>query len=93
MYAAVGVLFTYIFVITFFIACFTLDQIRTAEYRNGLLPCIKHDINKKRECFHTSLIKDILSFLYSNFFFTKFGKVKENNIRLVGYETEIFIYY
>jgi len=38
-----GILITYLFQITFFIAYFTIDSRRIEQKRNGILPCIVHE--------------------------------------------------
>ncbi|XP_011262753.1 patched domain-containing protein 3 isoform X1 [Camponotus floridanus] len=43
IYAAMGILITYLFQITFFIAYFTIDSRRIEQKRNGILPCIVHE--------------------------------------------------
>ncbi|XP_043686569.1 NPC1-like intracellular cholesterol transporter 1 isoform X1 [Vespula pensylvanica] len=43
IYAAVGVLVTFLLQITFFVAFFTLDAKRIEEKRNGIIPCIVHE--------------------------------------------------
>ncbi|XP_046825496.1 patched domain-containing protein 3-like isoform X1 [Vespa crabro] len=43
IYAAVGVLVTFLLQITFFVAFFTLDAKRIEGKRNGIIPCIVHE--------------------------------------------------
>ncbi|XP_015188505.1 PREDICTED: patched domain-containing protein 3-like [Polistes dominula] len=61
IYAAVGVLVTFLLQITFFVAFFTLDAKRIQQKRNGLIPCIVHEnyvskIVDPNETFSTKLI-------------------------------------
>jgi Niemann-Pick C1 protein len=77
--AAPCILMTYIFVVTFFVAVVTLDEQRIAAMRNFLMPCFihatvtrDHDVVEKEQ--RSWLIKG-LEYVYSNFIFTKFGKV------------------
>lgn len=61
IYAAVGVLVTFLLQITFFVAFFTLDAKRIQQKRNGLIPCIVHEnyvskIVDPNETFTTKLI-------------------------------------
>ncbi|XP_066584061.1 patched domain-containing protein 3-like [Prorops nasuta] len=43
IYAAVGVLVTFLLQITFFIACYALDAKRMENKRNGIVPCVIHE--------------------------------------------------
>lgn len=43
IYAAVGVLVTFLLQITFFVAFFTLDAKRIQHKRNGIIPCLVHE--------------------------------------------------
>lgn len=73
-YAAVGILMTYIFALTFFIAVFTLDERRIFARRNAVFPCIVHKEETKL-CFDKHLMDRFLKALYSKFFLTKGGKL------------------
>jgi len=39
-FASMGILFLYIFVLTFFVGCVTLDERRRKANRDGCLPCV-----------------------------------------------------
>ncbi|XP_043499813.1 patched domain-containing protein 3-like [Polistes fuscatus] len=76
IYAAVGVLVTFLLQITFFVAFFTLDAKRIQQKRNGLIPCIVHEnyiskIVDPNETFSTKLIER----LYSKIVLTVPGKL------------------
>ncbi len=43
IFAALCILMTYLYVVTFFVAVLTLDEKRVAKKLNGILPCIKHE--------------------------------------------------
>lgn len=75
MYAAISIFMMYLFVITFFVAVFTLDQRRVEQRRNGLLPCIVHDLMSAKIWFDKKLMDRSLEFVYSKFVLTPFGKV------------------
>lgn len=42
IYAAMCILMTYLFVVTFFVACLTIDEKRVSKNRNCCCPCIVH---------------------------------------------------
>ncbi|XP_076629861.1 patched domain-containing protein 3 [Colletes latitarsis] len=76
IYAAVGVLLTFLFQITFYVAFFTLDARRIENKRNSIIPCIVHDnftqkFVRPEEEFSSKLINK----LYSNVVLTKPGKL------------------
>ncbi|XP_025830631.1 protein patched homolog 1 isoform X2 [Agrilus planipennis] len=75
LYAAAGVFMTFVFMVTFFTACFTLDQKRLENIRNGVLPCIKYNHYEKNECSQQRLSYQIFQFVYLKFFFTLPGKI------------------
>lgn len=76
IYAAFGVLLTFLFQITFYVAFFSIDARRIENKRNSIFPCIIHEnftqkfINPQEE-FSTKLINKI----YSNIILTKLGKI------------------
>jgi len=49
IYAAIGVIGTYIFQATFFVAWFTIDQKRIEAKRDGVVPCIVHNAQKRSQ--------------------------------------------
>lgn len=75
IYAAIGVFFTYVFVTTFFVAIFTLDQRRIAARRNGVIPFIVHKPEQTEYCCEANLMTRFLTFLYSKVILTVPGKV------------------
>ncbi|KAF5289919.1 hypothetical protein FQA39_LY14928 [Lamprigera yunnana] len=74
-YCAAGVLMTFVFVLTFFIACFTLDEKRIQENRNGLVFCYVHHNYKRNECSQQKITSKVFRFIYSKIIFTVPGKV------------------
>lgn len=66
---------TYLFVITFFVAIFTLDEKRIEQRRNAFIPCIIHSEERSKICFQKNLMHTFLKYVYSNFILTKVGKV------------------
>ncbi|KAF2904389.1 hypothetical protein ILUMI_01779 [Ignelater luminosus] len=75
LYAATGVLLTFVFVVTFFIACFTLDQRRIEANRNGALICYTHKNYKPNECSQRRISDTVFNAVYSKVIFTIPGKV------------------
>ncbi|XP_066996696.1 patched domain-containing protein 3 isoform X2 [Anabrus simplex] len=75
LYAAVGVLVTYVFQATFFVAVFVLDERRVQNSRNGLLFCIKHHDYKPNTCSQMDLSKRIFHILYNYVILTIPGQV------------------
>ncbi|GLV43096.1 Patched-related [Carabus blaptoides fortunei] len=75
IYAAVGVLCTFIFVITFFTACITLDQKRIEENRNGCVPCYKYGVYERNKCSQKQISKHVYHFIYSKIILTVPGKI------------------
>ncbi|KAF5282163.1 hypothetical protein FQR65_LT02860 [Abscondita terminalis] len=74
-YAAAGVGMTFVFVVTFFIACFTLDEKRIMANRNGALFCYVHKDHERTECSQRKISKEIFSFVYTKIIFTVPGKI------------------
>lgn len=72
IFAAMCILMTYLYVVTFFIAVFTLDEKRLAENRNSCCPCIVHK-ESKLWC-DLKLTPRFITFLYSKFILRKPGK-------------------
>uniref|UniRef100_A0A1Y1JZP0 SSD domain-containing protein n=1 Tax=Photinus pyralis TaxID=7054 RepID=A0A1Y1JZP0_PHOPY len=75
LFAAAGVFMTFVFVITFFIACFTLDQKRIYANRNGALFCYTHKNHVKNECSQRKISNSVFRFIYSKIIFTLPGKI------------------
>jgi Niemann-Pick C1 protein len=65
----------YLYVITFFVAVFTLDERRIAAKRNAIIPCIIHSDEKTKPCCQKNLMTTILQYIYSKFIFTKAGRI------------------
>lgn len=78
LYAAVGVLVTYIFQATFFVACFVIDERRLQMSRNGILVCIKHNDYKPNSCSQVNYSKKVFNAIYANCIFSLPGKVSKN---------------
>lgn len=72
IFAALSILMTYLYVVTFFVAFLTLDEKRLAKNKNGCIPCIVHK-DKKLWC-EPKLMPRFITFLYSRFVLNKFGK-------------------
>ncbi|CAH1968010.1 unnamed protein product [Acanthoscelides obtectus] len=76
IYAAVCVFTIFLFAITFFVACFVLDEHRIAKKRNGVLPWIVlPDDYKPNECSQRNISNNIFRVLYSKVVLTTPGKV------------------
>ncbi|XP_020280912.1 Niemann-Pick type protein homolog 1B-like isoform X2 [Pseudomyrmex gracilis] len=76
IYAAVGVLVTFLLQITFFIACFTLDAKRIEQKKNGMLPCIVHEnFTPKLSDPSSALSWRFINALYSRVILTTPGKI------------------
>lgn len=65
---------TFIFVITFFVAIFTLDERRINQNRNSFVPCLIHKEHKKKLWCEPNLTNRSIKWLYSNVILTKLGK-------------------
>lgn len=74
LYAAAGLLMTYIFQATFFVACFVLDERRIEKNHNCALICYKHTNYKPNPCSEAEYTKQFLHTVYSKAVFTKPGK-------------------
>lgn len=75
IYSAVSVLVTFLFVVTFFVACFTLDQRRLEQGRNGIAPWIQYSNYKPNECSQRDLSGRIFHTIYSKIILTWPGKL------------------
>uniref|UniRef100_A0A1B0D602 SSD domain-containing protein n=1 Tax=Phlebotomus papatasi TaxID=29031 RepID=A0A1B0D602_PHLPP len=75
IYASVGILMTYLYAVTFFVAIFTLDERRIAARRNAVLPCIIHSEDKVKLCCDRRLMQSSIKAIYSRFILTKPGKI------------------
>ena len=66
LYSAMGILFTYIYQITFFVACLTLDTKRIDQKRDGFFWCKKYDENwKPNACSQGNYLQDLFKGLGS----------------------------
>ncbi|XP_055641683.1 protein patched homolog 3-like [Toxorhynchites rutilus septentrionalis] len=74
IYAAFGVLMMFFFVITFYVAVFTLDERRIAARRNSFVPWIKHDEKTTRRWCEYNLMHRFINVIYSKVILTKIGK-------------------
>lgn len=72
VFAAMCILMTYVYVVTYFVAVLTLDEKRLEKNRNGCCPCIVHKDNKL--WWEPRLLPRFISFLYSKLIFNKAGK-------------------
>lgn len=71
-----GVFMTFVFAITFFVACFVLDERRREQRRNGAIPCIIHHENyTPNACSQRNLTNSVFNFVYSKVILTVPGKV------------------
>lgn len=75
LYAAASIFLMYIYVLTFFLAVFTIDQKRVEQRRNGIIPCIIHKPEDTKIWCEKNLMHRTLKFSFSNFILTNFGKV------------------
>lgn len=70
----------FIFTVTFFTACFTLDQKRVELQRNGIVPCYTHRDYHPNKCSERQFSNKLFNIVYSKIFFTIPGKVMPNAI-------------
>lgn len=85
---------TYIFVVTFFVAIFALDERRIEQRRNAFVPCVIHTEEQSKIWYQKNLMHTCLEYIYSNFILTKAGKVNtiENNYMKSSFaESPIFL--
>ncbi|KOC67294.1 Patched domain-containing protein 3 [Habropoda laboriosa] len=76
IYAAFGVLLTFLFQITFYVAFFSIDARRIENKRNSLLPCIVHEnFTQKFISPQEELPAKLITKLYSNVVLTMPGKI------------------
>ncbi|GLH10958.1 NPC intracellular cholesterol transporter 1 homolog 1b [Gryllus bimaculatus] len=75
LYAAMGVLITYIFQATLFVAFFVLDERRVQNARNGLLFCVRHRDYKPNACSQVNYSKKIFHKVYANGILTLPGQI------------------
>ncbi|KAG5683724.1 hypothetical protein PVAND_012989 [Polypedilum vanderplanki] len=73
IFAGVCITMTYIYVVTFFVAVLTIDERRTLQNRNGIVPCIKHK-DHTPSC-EPKIMWRFLHFFYGKIILTKLGKI------------------
>lgn len=73
----------YFFVVTFFVAIFTLDERRILQRRNAFLPFIIHTEEQSKVWVQKNLMHSFLKTVYSNFVLTKVGKVSHDITKLI----------
>lgn len=68
---------TFIFAVTFFTACFVLDQERVEKKRNGIFVCYQHENNYEvNECSQRQISNKVFQYVYSKAVLTTTGKVR-----------------
>ena len=72
IFAAMCILMTYLYVVTFFVAALTLDEKRVAKNQNCCCPCIVH--KEAKIVWEPNLMPRFITFLYSKIVLNKFGK-------------------
>ncbi|XP_072390401.1 patched domain-containing protein 3-like [Diabrotica undecimpunctata] len=75
IYAAAGVLMTFIFAVTFFVACFVIDQRRVESNRHGAFPWIVYPNYEPNQCSQKNFTSIIFNKFYSNVILTTPGKI------------------
>ncbi|XP_062553950.1 patched domain-containing protein 3-like [Armigeres subalbatus] len=75
IYAAFGVLMMFIFVITFYVAIFTLDERRIVSRRNSFIPWKIHDEKSTQLWCQLNLMHRFIDFVYSKIILTPVGKI------------------
>lgn len=75
IYAAVCVLMTFVFAVTFFTACFVLDQRRVENNHNGIIFCYKHKNYQPNNCSQRQTSHLVFNYIYDKFILTTTGKV------------------
>lgn len=83
LYTAIGVLLTFIFVVTFFIACFTIDQKRLENSYNGVLPWIKYENYKPNKFSQAGTSHRVFKTVYSKVILTWPGKLAVVSVTLI----------
>lgn len=75
LYAAFGVFLTFGFAVTFFTACFALDQRRVEEKRHALFFWVKLDDYEVPKCSQMNHSVKVFRWVYSKIIFSNIGKV------------------
>lgn len=69
-----GVILIFIYINTFVVAIFTIDEYRILAHRNAFAPCLAHKTVPKLWCdFH--LMDRFIKHIYTNYIMTKPGKI------------------
>jgi hypothetical protein len=66
---------TFLFAVTFFTACFVLDQERVEKKRNGIIVCYQHENYEPNACSQLQISNKVFEYIYSKVILTKIGKV------------------
>lgn len=74
LYAGIGVVLIFIYVNTFVIAIFTLDEHRILTNRNAFAPCVAHKSTANLWC-DAQLMNRFVKFIYTNLIITTPGKI------------------
>ena len=74
IFASLSIFMTFMFVITFFVAIFALDERRISQNRNSIVPCVIHEEHTKKLWCEPNLTDRGIKWLYSNVILTKLGK-------------------
>lgn len=69
----------FVFAVTFFVACFTIDQRRLESNRNGVIPCVQHTNYTKNKCSQQQFSNRVFHVLYSKVVFSTAGKVMSSD--------------
>lgn len=82
---------TFVFAITFFTACFVLDQHRVENNNNGIVFCYKHKKDyKPNECSQRQTSHLVFNYIYNKFILSTTGKVWL--LWFIAYQSYINIY-
>ncbi|XP_017768460.1 PREDICTED: protein patched homolog 3-like [Nicrophorus vespilloides] len=75
IYAALGVLMTFIFVVTFYVACFTIDQRRVEKHISGFWPWKRYENYKPNPFSQAETSNKVFNLIYSKVILTWPGKL------------------
>lgn len=74
LYAGMGVVLIFIYINTFVVAIFAIDEARMLGNYNAFVPCYKHKETPKLWC-DLQLMNRAVKYIYTNFIMTKPGKI------------------
>lgn len=74
LYAGMGVVLIFIYINTFVVAIFTIDEYRILSNRNAFVPCYTHRAKPKLWC-DFQLMNRAVKYIYTNYIMTKPGKI------------------